>query len=43
MGTYCVKINKTILENGKITIANDEIDALIDVTKWKKVMLNKLN
>lgn len=35
MGTYCVKINKTMLENGKITIANDEIDALIDVTKWK--------
>ncbi|URZ05442.1 hypothetical protein CLROS_007680 [Clostridium felsineum] len=34
MGTYCVKVNKTMLESGKITIANDEINSLIDVSKW---------
>lgn len=35
MATYCVKLNKTMLENGKITIANDEINSLIDVSNWE--------
>ena len=34
MGSYCIKVNKTMLESGKITLANDEIDSLIDASKW---------
>lgn len=34
MGSYCIKVNKAMLESGKITLAYDEIDSLIDKSKW---------
>ncbi|HYE10737.1 MAG TPA: hypothetical protein VEF53_11210, partial [Patescibacteria group bacterium] len=34
MGSYYIKVNKSLLESGKITISREEINSLIDVIGW---------
>lgn len=35
MGSYCVKINKSLLTSGKITLPNDAVKTLMDVSNWE--------